>query len=792
MPTIYAIRITVFSLLLSLPLYITAQVSLRGQVTDHYSGQPLPGAAVEIHELDLTVLTDENGQYQFNNLKPALYHLHFTYVGYSAATVSVRVIEADQLLDFTLVPTSIELQEILVESNHFKTGAKEHTLAMEILDAAYLRDKGRGTLAKALEDIPGINAIQTGVGIAKPVIRGMSHNRIIVNHLGIKQEGQQWGSDHGLEIDVFEPGRIEIIKGPSSLRYGSDGLGGVINIFAPRLPADSSFEGSFQTLYKSNNHLFGTSAMVQGSRNDRVFRARISTQDFGDYRVPADEFTYNSYILPLYENRLKNTAGRERNLSLMGGVKKNWGYSTLTVSNFYQKAALFVGAVGIPRSYQLTPDGNNRNIDLPYQQTNHFKVISNTSLLWGRNWTEIDLGYQVNSRQEHSNPHAHGKSELDESTLAHGLNLQTLSGNFRRYQQKNRWMGVWGLQVEVQKNTRKGFEFLLPNFRRLATGIYLTEEFSWKNRYTLSGGLRLDYGWTSIEASDELISTEPLEYYRRNEAISKNFGNLSGSLGLSYYPSYDFNVKVNLGTSFRMPTAQELAINGIHHGTFRHEVGNPNLTPERGYQLDANISVQKKYLSLVLTGFGAFYHDYIYLAPTARFSSSLHPIAFPEGGQIYQFTQHNAVYGGGEFAIDFHPIHPLHIKSTFECVYNRNLDTQLPLPFTPPPAVFSEVSYELEWDKGLFQQVHIGVNFKNSFAQTRTDRNEAPTGAYHIWGAKISGKLSIGKVKANLSLAADNLLNVRYINHLSRYKLLNLPEQGRNFTVNLHIPFATL
>lgn len=464
MPTIYAIRISVFSLLLSLPLYITAQVSLRGQVTDHYSGQPLPGAAVEIHELDLTVLTDENGHYQFNNLKPALYHLHFTYVGYSAATVSVRVIEADQLLDFTLVPTSIELQEILVESNHFKTGAKEHTLAMEILDAAYLRDKGRGTLAKALEDIPGINAIQTGVGIAKPVIRGMSHNRIIVNHLGIKQEGQQWGSDHGLEIDVFEPGRIEIIKGPSSLRYGSDGLGGVINIFAPRLPADSSFEGSFQTLYKSNNHLFGTSAMVQGSRNDRVFRARISTQDFGDYRVPADEFTYNSYVLPLYENRLKNTAGRERNLSLMGGVKKNWGYSTLTVSNFYQKAALFVGAVGIPRSYQLTPDGNNRNIDLPYQQTNHFKVISNTSLLWGRNWTEIDLGYQVNSRQEHSNPHAHGKSELDESTLAHGLNLQTLSGNFRRYQQKNRWMGVWGLQVEAQKILAKDLNSFCRTF----------------------------------------------------------------------------------------------------------------------------------------------------------------------------------------------------------------------------------------------------------------------------------------------------------------------------------------
>lgn len=771
---------------------LQAQYSLNGRVTDAQTGSPLAGAAVEIHELDLTVLTDSSGTYHFKNLLPALYHLHITHIGYSASTVSVSVLEPNQTAHFTLKATSIELQEILVESNHFKTGAKEHTLAMEILDAAFLRDKGRGTLAHALEDIPGLNSINTGVGIAKPVIRGMSHNRIIVSHQGIKQEGQQWGSDHGLEIDVFEPGRIEIIKGPSSLRYGSDGLGGVINIFSPRLPADNTLGGSFQSIYKSNNNLFGTSAMVQGNRDNRVFRVRLSAQDFADYKVPAKEFTYNSYILPIYDNRLKNTAGKEINFSLMTGIKRNWGYSTVTASNYHQKGALFVGAVGIPRSYQLTPDGNNRNIGLPYQQTNHLKVISNTSILLGSNWAEIDLGYQSNYRQEHSSPHAHGKEQ--KGTQAHALHLQTLSANLRLYRQKKVSSSVWGIQLEGQKNTRKGFEYLLPEFRRFGAGVYLTEEFSWQNRYTLSGGVRADYGVTDIDETRELINREQMEprFYVRNENLLKHFGNLSGSLGFSWYPSYDFNFKLNLGTSFRMPTPNELAVNGIHHGTFRHELGNAQLKSERGYQVDVNFSYQKKFISLVATGFGAYYQDYIYLSPTSRFSSSLDPDAFPEGGQIYQFTQNNAVYGGGEFAVDFHPLHPLHIKSTFECVYNLNTDTRLPLPFTPPPAIFSEINYELDLERGILRDIQMGVNLRNTFAQSRTDRNETPTAGYHLIGARIGGKIHVGRFSAQLSLSGQNLTNRAYINHLSRYKLLNLPEQGRNFTINLFIPFATL
>ncbi len=784
-----------FIIIFLLPAFASGQYELSGTVSNATTGAPLQGAVVEIHELNLTTLSGADGRYSFTNLRRALYHIHITHVGFSALTESVRVDGDNQTAHFRLNPTSIELQEILVESNHFKTGAKEHTLAMEILDTDFLRKKGKSTLANALEDIPGINAINTGVGIAKPVIRGMSHNRIIVNNQGIKQEGQQWGSDHGLEIDVFEPGRIEIIKGPASLRYGSDGLGGVINIFSPALPEDSSFTGSFQTMYKTNNGLLGVSAMAQGGKDSKIFRVRLSSQDFGDYRVPAETFTYNSYVLPIYNNRLKNTAGNERNLSVMGGIKKNWGYTTLTASNFHQKSALFVGAVGIPRSYQLTPDGNNRNIDLPYQQTDHLKIVSNTSMLWGKNWAEMDVAYQMNLRRERSNPHAHGKGLRPEGTLAHGMTLQTVSANLRYFQQKENESRVWGMQAEAQQNTRKGFEYLMPQYGRLASGVYVIEEFSWKNRYSFSGGLRADYGLIDILETSEAIYLDERtigRYYQRNAPVRKSFANLSGSAGLSYYPSQELNMKLNLGTSFRMPGANELAINGIHHGTFRHELGNADLKSERGYQADANVSFQKKFLSVVASGFGAYYRDYIYLAPTAMFSSSLDPDAFPEGGQVYQFLQNNAVYGGGELAIDFHPLHRLHIKSTFECVYNLNLDSRLPLPFTPPPSAFSETSYNFPLRGRVLTDLLLGVSLKKVWAQDRTDRNEKPTGSYHIFGATVSATLEAGRFRADLSLTAQNLGNRFYINHLSRYKLLNLPEQGQNFSFNLLIPFATM
>ena len=785
-------RVFVFCLLLAIANVGAAQSILTGQVTDD-SGEPLIGATVIIHELDKGMITDLDGNFLFENLRKASYHLHISYVGFEAKTIVAKA-NGGEAINIVMEPTSLELSEIVVESNHYKTGPKEHTLAMEIIDLEYLRKKRKGTLVNSLEDLPGVNAINTGVGISKPVIRGLSFNRVIVNDKGVKQEGQQWGTDHGLEIDMFEPGRVEVVKGPSSLMYGSDGLGGVLNIFPPSLPDPGVHRGSIQSLYKSNNQTVSNSASLEGNIDDKVYRIRFSTQDFGDYRVPASSFTYNNYNLTLYDNQLKNTAGNERNVTAMLGFKKNWGYSTLTVSNFHQNAGFFVGAIGIPRSYQLTPDGDSRNIDLPNQIINHFKIISNSNILIGKNWLELDLGYQNNYRQEQSNPHAHGKGPRPEGTQAHALRLQTYSLNARYFiRLSEAHSRIIGFQGQQQSNLRDGFEFLLPRFNSSSVGAFIFEELSFNNKVTTNAGFRFDYANRIIDSySEPIYSNESTidRYYQRNADINKDYYNWSGALGLSYYPSKAFNAKWNLGTSFKVPTAAELSMNGIHHGTFRHEVGDSTLTSERGLQADMSLSFQKSNLSIIINPFISQFKDFIYLAPTSQFSSNLDPNAFPEGGQVYQYRQNDAFFVGGEFAAEYHPVEALHFRVAYEYVYNYNLDTKLPLPFTPPASIYTELEYELTPEIKWIEGINFGLNYKNVMDQNRVDRNERTTPGYHLVGLNMGTQLDISGFKADLLFAVHNLTNTQYFNHLSRYRLLNLPEQGRNFVISLHIPFA--
>ena len=435
----------------------------------------------------------------------------------------------------------------------------------------------------------------------------MSFNRVIVTDQGVKQEGQQWGADHGLEIDQYSPERAEIIKGPSSLLYGSDGMGGVINILPAPLPASNTLSGSFLGAYKSNNHLFGTSTMLQGNRDGKLFRLRFSTQDFGDYRVPADSFVYNRFVLPINNQALKNTAGRERNITAMIGLAKHWGQATVTVSNFHQKAEFFPGALGIPREYQLTPDGDTRNVALPRQVTDHFKIIANTIVHFERNWLELDMGYQNNYRREESFPHAHGKGPRPEGTLALGLTLQTFSANAKyNHQVTDKLKGVYGFQAQYQINKRSGFEYLLSDFTSGSAGVFVYEEYQINTTTSVNAGVRFDYGYRNIEEYTEPVYDDEeniIGYNTRTENVERQFSNLSGGMGISFYPHQHFNAKLNLGSSFKIPTAPELSSNGIHHGTFRHEFGDSTLNTERGWQADLNLTYRKEKFNANFTPF---------------------------------------------------------------------------------------------------------------------------------------------------------------------------------------------
>lgn len=744
-------------------------------------------AIVSIHELGKATIANDEGFFQFENLRSGSYHLHITHMGFRAENKNISILDSDRFVELSLKESAIQLEGLTIEANPFKNGPLEQSQTIMVLDRDFLERNNGGTFANALEKLPGISTINTGVGISKPVIRGMSFNRIMINDRGIKQEGQQWGADHGLEIDPFDVDRVEVVKGPSSLLYGSDGMAGVINIAPPAFKQDNEIEGSFTSMYRSNNDMFSNSLSVEGNQGDLVFGGRFTMQDFADYRVPADQFNYAGFILPIYENRLKNTAGRERHFSTMAGVKKDWGYSTLTVSRFDQEAGIFAGAVGVPNSFNLRHDGDFRNIDIPRQSNQHLKVLWNNSILLNDYWLELDMGYQKNERREFSRPHAQEVAPDNPfGNLALSLVLDVWTANARISKTHGeKGQSIFGFNSQYSINRQSGFEFLLPNFESLQAGLFYFREHKFTPDFVVNAGLRLDGAYHDIEEHLQPIyeRMRPTgEMDQRNPDIQREFFNGSGSAGFSWVFLEKFNLKFNVGSAYRIPTPIELSSNGVHHGNFRHEVGNAGLERERSYQTDLNLAYSSKKFLVTFSPFFGYYDGYIYLAPAPRFSP------LPGSSIIWEYRQNNAIFTGGELMTNISPLKNLTFNLGAEYVYNQNLDTGLPLPLTPPLSVLSGVEYKLPKIRNVFDNLYVFAEVRQAADQNRVDRNERTTEGYTLLEAGLGGDVKFGNQEVKFQLSGQNLTNTVYFNHLSRYRLLNLPEQGRNISFSIKVP----
>ncbi len=783
--------------LFTLFLLIASNYILNGQITGivlDENNEPLPGAIVNLLPDSIQVTTDSNGRFVFEKHGRNSDKLVTHYIGFVTDTTEIDLIaKSSNLFKIVLKPDNEIIETIVVSEEHAK---QEETLQTEHLHQDFLEKNLEGTFAQSIEKIAGISAINVGVGIAKPVIRGLSSNRIIVNHQGIKQEGQQWGSDHGLEIDQFGVERVEIIKGPGSLQYGSDGLGGVINIMPNKLLPRNSFKGSVLGIYKSNNDHWGGSAKLGFNIDDWFLNVRYSKQKFADYSVPSSLFNYNGFELPIVNNRLKNTAGNESNIGLSAGVSKRWGITRLHYSHYALEAGLFSGAVGIPRSYALTHDGNYRDIDVPKQKVDHFRLSLNQTFLFGKNHLVFDIGVQRNLRQEFSQPEFHSipLSQLDDPNdkLAIELLLETFSfASHYEYQIRDKWKNTIGFSSQWQKNVRSGFEYLLPDFKTFRGGIYSITEKEITHNWLINGGLRLDVGrndteyhrqyvWDSNEnIIDSLISVSTNDlFYNWSASIGTNVSTLEGK----------WIFKANFGKSFRVPHPAETVSNGIHHGTFRHELGTPDLKSEHGFQLDLGAYWNFKKLSGNLALYFNYFDNYIYLGPTfpAKFSK------LPEAGQIFQYRQDDAIYSGFELQWDWDVLPTVSLHQAVDFVQSYNPKTKLALPFTPQPSIKTDLNFspiKKSWIKGSYIEISHQYHFA-AVGSSRIDRSEQSTPAYQLWDIALGSDIPLGKQKIELKGQIQNLFNTKYLSHLSRYRIINIPEQGRNFVLTVKISFG--
>lgn len=749
--------------------------------------KPLPLAEVELHELHLVGLTDSLGLVRLHRVASGNYHLHISASGYSSSRLELQhQCEKAVVLDVVLTITQHHLKEFVLEDGIFNEPSRESPLKIDFATTEYLQTHSGQTLVQQLDGLPGMNAMGTGTGIAKPIIRGFSFNRVAVVDRGIKQEGQQWGWDHGLEIDGYAVEHAELIKGPSVLAYGSDAVGGVLLFRPPDWIAPASTQVQINQHYRTLNGLHAQSYGLKTRLNTNWFISfRHSRQDYQDYRVPADSFLYNGFLLPIFNERLKNTAGNDRYYSGSAGHSGRNGYGILTYSLVEQQMGFFSGAFGIPTAYLLSEDANSGDIDFPSQQIIHHKIIYNQRIKLGNAWLETDLGFQKNIRKEFSNPEAHAVYYPNHQFIEHGFDLTTLSYNVRYSRSMERWYWVLGSNGQWQENRVQGFRYLLPNFRTGQAGLWAQLKRSFAGPWHVHFGLRGDLAFQTVSEFKQVLynmALQPTDTLQMNLGMERFYANWSASLGLTREISPRALFRWNLGSSYRLPTVPELAANGIHHGTFRHELGDSSLNSERGLQLDFSYEFQNQKIHFSASPFFYYFDRYIFLEPTGSFSP------LPEAGQLYRYTQAQAFQTGAECMLDVHWNSRWNLKVVADGVFGFNASNGYPLPFIPPVNVQTEFEHHFP-DLSWLEHPFVRATLLLAAPQEAIARNEKKTPGYAIGGLAAGANFRYKNIQLRLSLEIQNLLDHRYFVHQNRYRFINIPEPGRNLQLSAIFTF---
>jgi len=767
--------------------------TLRGRVFDAQTNQALPGASVYVYEAKTGAVSNDSGVYRIQNLPEGRFTVEVTYLGYSPATEIIEI-TANVQKDFLLTPTVVENQGVTVTGVSGATQIRKTPIPVTILRKDNLLKTSSTNLIDALSKIPGVSQISTGPAISKPSIRGLGYNRVVVINDGIRQEGQQWGDEHGIEIDEYGVNKAEILKGPASIMYGSDALAGVVNFSSITPPPQGAIKGNILGNYQSNNRLRGFHGDIGGNYNGFIWGLNGTYKAAADYKNKYDGYVFNSKF-------------NEKDFSGFIGLNKGWGYSHLLVSNFDQKLGLVEGdrddAAGKflklindngTEAEEIATDDDFKSTDpfIPRQRIRHFKITTDNSFNVGKNRLILDLGYQNNKRQEFANVLDPGEAELF-------FDMNTVNYNVQYQFAEKKWKTSIGVNGMQQSNENKGEEVLIPEYDLFDIGGFI---YSRKtiDKLTLSGGLRFDNRHLD---SKELMEGSDIKFRR----FTKDFSNVSASVGLAYDVSKDVVMKLNLARGFRAPSIPELASNGAHEGTFRFEYGDPDLKSETSFQVDAGIDANSDHVSFSANLFYNSIHNFVYYQKLSAAGGG-DSIIVDGLDQLFafRFTQNNASLYGAEFNLDIHP-HPLdwlHFENSFSYVRGRlsvEQDGSKNLPFIPAPHLINELRGDFLKNGKTIKNLYVKVELDNTFDQNNAFtgfNTETNTPGYSLLNVGLGGDISNkGRTLFSLYLAGNNITDKAYQSHLSRLKYA--PENmltgrtgvfnvGRNFSVKLNVP----
>jgi iron complex outermembrane recepter protein len=740
-------RIYLSLLFISLFHITYSQNKITGKILDQ-GNLPLPGATIYIPDLNKGTISNSSGTYELANLPNGKIKIQFSFIGYTNHIETIDLKGETREINITLYQSTIEAGEVVITGGYNAT-QHDNAVKIDVLRLNPFTTKSTVNFSELLTRVPGVDMISKGSGVSKPVIRGLSMNDILVLNNGVRFENYQYSSHHPLGIDEFGIEEVEIIKGPASLLYGSDAIGGVINIIKEKPAPINTVEGDYNLQFFSNSLGMTNNLGIKGASKKFFGGIRFGQKTNADYLQGGGAFVPNSRFNEL-------------------SFKANTGFTDKigTFKLFYDFSNEKLGLVEDEAIDEITERG--RKSEIWFEEFNTHLLSSQNKLYFGEFKLDLNAANQ-NTELVHFGEADVYEIQMQLATTTYEAILHLPSKVYSEY-----IVGFQGLN-QKNKNVNNRETLLLPDATTENYSAFGLLQYTFFKKLKLQTGLRYDN--KSISTHSIGLPTDP-ETYR--PTLNKNYGSFSGSLGATLNYTEYLLFRANFAAAYRTPNLAELTSNGPHE--LRYEVGDQNLIPENSYEYDINIHYHIDNFLFDIAGFYNIINNYIFISPTGETSTT--------GMNIYKYQQANSFLYGGEAGIHFHPksMKWLSFEPTYSFVIGQQNNGDY-LPFIPA----HKLNFELRADKEklLFKQkAFVSINTSTAFSQNNAAPDETATEGYTLIDLSMGGNIKVKNQMMSVSISANNLLDKKYIDHLSTLKEVGLFDPGRNIVLNLKIPFS--
>jgi len=720
-----------------------AQKQFSGVVKNKTNNEFLSKAYVQVIETGESSYTNEEGVFSFSGNYPAILQLRISAIGFESIIQTISTSNESKISVF-LEERHLDLEEITVSSG-ITVQQNKNPFHIETRKLSDLNGIASVNIGEALAKIPGVYQSSLGNGISKPVIRGLQGMRVVSLLNGLRMEGQQWGGDHGMGIAEIGIGAVEVIKGPASLLYGADALGGVLYYSDEPYASTNSRSLQLQSFTQTNTMGGALRFMYKESNQKLRWLLGGSYSNHADFQLPDQKFAKNSRF---NESVIKAALGWNGKNSVHH-IRYSYNHSISGLPGHTHDS--------IFNLLEFQVENQRRQQTIPAQFfDNHYFSFENKWFRAQNEWSLL-IGQTLNQL-----------TEYDEKVTIPGIQMNLWNSVYNlkwTHSFSNKFKVVNGFQGMFQStvNTSNATESLIPNAITLDNGIFSNWMLALAN-WNFQAGLRYDI---------RLLKT--LESFKGTDPISKTFVSPNLAIGAVYSKS-KFTFRSNLSSGYRAPHSSELLANGFHNGALRFEIGDVNLKAEKALQLDVTFEMKGEHIVLIVNPYLNNISNYIYLQPKD---------SIIDGIPVFDYEQLNQVlFYGGDFGLHYHPhfAHKLHIESTFSFVQTlTSSDSSISL--LPPARLATSLKYSFDLGK-KFQLKDILVQHTYMATQNRVAYIETVTPAYHLLNASLQFVWNL-KTPLAINVGCKNMLNSSFIDHLSRLKNIQMPSPGRNFYLSI-------